>query len=87
MTLSFSKNRWRLKPEAPESLYAEKPDIHRVILQLLYNRKIENIEDFLKLDYDTQVHDPFLFKNMKKAVKRLFQAIKKKRENSNSRRL
>lgn len=52
-----------------------------IILQLLANRGIigsEKIEKFFNFDYDTDVHDPFLFLDMEKAVKRIIIAREKK---------
>lgn len=49
--------------------------------QLLWNRGLkteEEIEKFLHPDYEKHTHDPFLFKDMEKAVERIFKAIKNK---------
>jgi len=54
--------------------------IHPVVLQLLLNRGINNadeLEKFFNLNYDTDVHDPFLFSDMEKAIDR----IKRAKEN------
>lgn len=56
------------------------PEVNPVVLQLLWNRGIktqEEIDVFLGPDYSRDVHDPALFKNMKAAVARLFEAIEK----------
>jgi single-stranded-DNA-specific exonuclease len=50
-----------------------------LVRQLLFNRGIVNAEDaeaFLHPDYDTQLHDPFLFTDMEKAVDRILLMIK-----------
>ncbi len=47
--------------------------------QLLFNRGIvdeKNAEQFLNPDYDTQLHDPFLFTDMERGVARILLAIK-----------
>ena len=47
---------------------------------LLEKRGIKTADDrekFLNPDYDTQTHDPFLLKDMEKAVERLYSAVKK----------
>ncbi|MFH1838333.1 MAG: single-stranded-DNA-specific exonuclease RecJ [Candidatus Kuenenbacteria bacterium] len=54
------------------------PQINPIILQLLFNRGLKSqkeIDEFLYPDYSQDVHDPFLFSEMKKAVKRIFSAI------------
>ena len=51
-------------------------DVHPIIGQLLINRDITDIgeaKDFLSADL-SGLHDPFLFKNMEKAVERINQA-------------
>ena len=50
-----------------------------IIAHLLFHRGItdaETAEKFLILDYDTQVHDPFLLKDAEKAATRILEAIK-----------
>jgi single-stranded-DNA-specific exonuclease len=50
-----------------------------VTRQLLFSRGIdtnEKAERFLKPDYDTQLHDPFLFTDMEKAVERILRAMR-----------
>lgn len=71
---------WRLAPKAPEQLFKELSDYHPLIVQLLYNRQLQKqneIDFFLNPDYE-KMHDPFLFKDMKKAVERVWQAIERK---------
>jgi single-stranded-DNA-specific exonuclease len=54
---------------------------HPVILQILNNRGIvekEKIERFFEFSYDSDVHDPFLFVDMEKAMARIAQALEKK---------
>lgn len=52
-------------------------NLHPVVLQLLLNRGISNSDDlekFFSFSYDTDVHDPFLFSDMEKAVDRISHA-------------
>jgi len=59
---------------------AQFPEIPEIVLQLLYNRNLntqKEIDEFLYPDYSCHIHDPFLFKDMTKAVKRIFEAIDK----------
>ncbi len=52
-----------------------------VTLQLLWNRGMreeKEIDEFLVADYGRHIYDPFLFRDMKTAVARIFSAIDKK---------
>jgi len=76
--------RWHIfsPPDAASVLFAEHLEEYpKAVLQLLYHRGIkthEEIREFFDSDYLTHVHDPYLFKDMEKAVGRLVQAIDKK---------
>jgi len=72
------KKQWKIKtpPEAPLPNLPQYPNL---ILRLLALRGITEesaIHDFLDPDYE-KLHDPFLFKDMQKAVERINQAIKR----------
>ncbi len=72
------KQRWQLREAPPQSFLQQHPELMPTVAQLLYHRNIrtqEQVDEFLAPDYTQDVHDPFLFKDMKKAVQRLFQAI------------
>ncbi|MFA5076474.1 MAG: single-stranded-DNA-specific exonuclease RecJ [Patescibacteria group bacterium] len=71
---------WQVAPVAPTEIKAKFPELSPVVLQLLYNRGLdsqEKVDEFLNPDYEQDLHDPFLFKDMKKAVKRIMAAVKK----------
>lgn len=66
--------KWLLKEKYPPSFAAELPDFDPVILQLLYDRGLDNhekIDEFLNPDYTQNIHDPFLFLDMQRAVERI----------------
>lgn len=72
--------KWHLAEPLSEEKQKEFPEIHPLILQLLYNRGLKNqkdIDSFLFADYTNDLHDPFLFRDMEKAVERIMMAIKK----------
>ena len=51
-----------------------------IVRHLLFHRGIvkkEDAEKFLKPDYERDIHDPYLLKDMKKAVERILSAISK----------
>ena len=55
--------------------------LHPLLVQLLFSRGIktkEEIEKFVFPDYDRDFHDPFLFSDMEKVVKRIEKAREKK---------
>ena len=71
------KKIWNILEEIPSSFKSRFPQYNPLILQLLYNRNIrtaQEISDFFQADY-SNLHDPFLFKNMEKALERLEKAV------------
>lgn len=72
---------WQLRPTAPPTFFEAYPEIEPIILSLLYQRGLtaqQEIDKFLEPDFSAGQYDPFLFLEMAKTVKRIFQAIKKK---------
>lgn len=56
------------------------PGVHPVVAQLLWNRGLRSAAEahaFLEPNYDRDIHDPFLFRHMQRAVDRLREAIEK----------
>lgn len=77
--------RKRDKKEKNRKIYEDKmDDKHKysyVVRSLLENKGInkdEEIEDFLNPSYENHLHDPYLMKDMEKAVKRILSAIDNK---------
>lgn len=77
----LTKNKWKLKDNVPEErvarLAADMPKVDRNILRLLIQRGLYTVDDarfFFRSDLG-QLHDPFLMKNMDKAVNRLSDAL------------
>ncbi|HPI67121.1 MAG TPA: single-stranded-DNA-specific exonuclease RecJ [bacterium] len=72
--------KWLIKKPVPSDWQKKFPAYGGIILQLLYDRGLdteEKIEEFFKPDFTQDLHDPFLFKDMKIAVERIKQAIAK----------
>lgn len=70
---------WRVLPRAESSFIRQLSAYYPLTAQLLYNRGLKNqseIEDFFNPTYE-KLLDPFIFRDMEKAVKRLRQAIEK----------
>ncbi|MCH7492269.1 single-stranded-DNA-specific exonuclease RecJ [Patescibacteria group bacterium] len=73
--------KWIVAKKITEEFKHQFPEINPIILQLFYNRGLksqEAIDEFTNPDYGRDVHDPFLFRDMKKAVARIFKAIENK---------
>lgn len=73
---------WKLLDNAPTDFYNKHPELPPIIVRLLWNRNLRTqieIDEFLNPDYSQDIHDPFLFKDMKKALKIIFRAIKKQK--------
>ncbi len=71
---------WNVKDKISEISSGLRDKFHPVVLQLLHNRGIltdQAIEKFFNFSYDADVHNPFLFKDMQKAVGRIIQAKEK----------
>ncbi|MBI4993068.1 MAG: single-stranded-DNA-specific exonuclease RecJ [Candidatus Magasanikbacteria bacterium] len=72
---------WRILDPAPESFLTEHPELPPTVANLLYHRRIitpEKIDEFLNPDYSQDIFDPYLFRDMEKAVERIFKAIENK---------
>ncbi|MBI3685164.1 single-stranded-DNA-specific exonuclease RecJ [Candidatus Azambacteria bacterium] len=73
--------RWQVFSPAPELFTDSFPEYPKVALQLLYNRGLrtqKEVDEFFNPDYPADVHDPYLFIDMEKAVARISRAIEKK---------
>lgn len=72
--------KWKIK-EGLDYKNPERLSVHPLVLKILSQRGIgtdEGINNFLNPDYERDIHDPFLFLEMEKAVKRIKQAREKK---------
>jgi len=72
--------KWNLAKKITKKHIEQYPEINPVVLQLLYNRGLENqeqVDEFLFPDYSQDIHDPYLFNDMEKAVARIIEAKKR----------
>jgi single-stranded-DNA-specific exonuclease len=80
--VAIKSKRWEISPVLPDAAkraFAEIPDVHPVIAQLLYNRGFTDPQLALAFLRGTvQFGDPFKLEGMAKAVSRLRDAIKRK---------
>ncbi|MBU1178249.1 single-stranded-DNA-specific exonuclease RecJ [Patescibacteria group bacterium] len=78
---SLSGKKWRVADRAPRSFVSKFPEFDVRTSQLLYNRGLdtqEKVDEFFNPDYSQDLFDPFLLKDMDRAVERIEQAVKKK---------
>jgi len=73
--------KWRVNKKFPAGFKKRFPEYSETVCQLLYDRGIKNrreANEFFNPDYEQDLHDPYLMKDMDKAVERIFEAIDKK---------
>jgi len=71
--------KWIIALIVPESFLNEYPELPKTVATLLYNRNLHTqleIDEFLNPDYSQDIHDPFLFNDMEKAVAIINDCIK-----------
>ena len=71
---------WEIVSKCPNEFKKKFLEINPIILQLLFDRNLDTqkkIDEFLSPDYKN-LYNPFLLQDMKKAVDRVYQAIKTK---------
>ncbi len=70
---------WKINKKAPKEFLEKFPEFSKLTLQLLWDRGLKTqkaIDEFFSPDYDQDLHDPFLLKDVKKTIKRLERAEK-----------
>jgi len=70
---------WKINKKAPKEFLEKFPEFSKLTLQLLWDRGLKTqkaIDEFFSPDYDQDLHDPFLLKDVKKTIKRLEKAEK-----------
>jgi single-stranded-DNA-specific exonuclease len=71
---------WNVLPSPPQSFFDKHPEFPAIAATLLYHRELtsqEQIDRFLNPDYNKDIHDPYIFQDMKKTVTRIYKAIEK----------
>ncbi len=79
----MSQKKWIISPAPPPEFIAEHPELPAIVTRLLWNRGLKTqaqIDEFLNPDYSTDLHDPFLFNDMAKAVGLIFACIQNNRK-------
>ncbi|OGH93957.1 MAG: single-stranded-DNA-specific exonuclease RecJ [Candidatus Magasanikbacteria bacterium RIFOXYD2_FULL_41_14] len=70
--------KWNILPAPSEEFLNAFPELPPIVARLLWNRNLreqKQIDEFLNPDYSSDLHDPYLFRDMKTAVDILFDAI------------
>jgi single-stranded-DNA-specific exonuclease len=73
-----TEKQWIIHPAAGPPIRDQFPEVHPIVLQLLVNRRVttpEAVTAFLNSEYTADLHDPFLFRDMRRAVDRIQEAI------------
>ncbi|MFZ5559615.1 MAG: single-stranded-DNA-specific exonuclease RecJ [Patescibacteria group bacterium] len=71
---------WKINKKAPKEFLEKFPEYSKLTLQLLWDRGLKTqkaIDEFFNPDYDQDLHDPFLLKDINKTIKRIQEAAKK----------
>ena len=71
---------WKINKPAPKEFLEKFPEYSKLTLQLLWDRGLKTqktIDEFFSPDYDQDLHDPFLLKDIKKTIQRIRKAAKK----------
>ncbi len=72
--------KWVVAETVPEDFKKKFAELPAIAAQLFWNRGLrtqEQIDEFLSPDYEEDIHDPFLFRDMEIAVKRIYAAIER----------
>lgn len=80
MSIAQQPKIWQVIPKISKDFIKKFPEYNQVVLQLLYNRGLkekDKIKEFLNPDFDKNLHDPFLFKDIEVAVELIIKHIKK----------
>jgi single-stranded-DNA-specific exonuclease len=75
--MTLRPKRWQVAPKAPPSHRARFPDLHPIIIQMLYNRGITHPDDVSAfLDGEAEDVNPFALPGMANAVTRIRRALR-----------
>ncbi len=72
------QKRWFINKKYPEKFAREFPEFSPIVLQLLWDRNIktqQQVDEFFNPDYEQDLHDPYLMKDMERAAERIFNAL------------
>ena len=70
--------KWIVTEPPPKEFSEAHPELPAIVARLLWNRNLktqEQIDEFLNPDYEGDIHDPFLFNDMDKAVALIWECL------------
>ncbi len=76
----FKKKKWKISKDLDDKFPKDFPEYNDVILKMLFNRGLRSgpeIEEFMNPKNDKSLYDPYLFRDMEKAVDLIVGHIKK----------
>lgn len=79
----MTEKQWLVAETISSEFTSKFPQLDGLLLQLLWNRNLRDensIIEFLQPDWGGGIHDPFLFRDMPKAVESIYDAIGQKRK-------
>lgn len=74
----MSEKKWIVLEPPPKEFSDAHPELSTIVARLLWNRNLktqEQIDEFLNPDYEGDIHDPFLFNDMERAVELIWDCI------------
>ena len=80
LLIQFMQKHWIINKKYPEKFAREFPEFSEITLQLLWDRNLKTqtqIDEFFNPDYEADLHNPDLMKDMDKAVERIYRAFEK----------
>ncbi len=80
--MNTQEKKWHVLEAPNQDFLNSHPELPPIVARLLWTRNIrtqEAIDEFLNPDYSTDLHDPYLFNDMEKAVEVIFTAIKEQK--------
>jgi len=73
-TLQKMKKTWKIKKSVPKEFLKKFKEIDPILLQLFFNRGLKtkkDINDFISINYEKDVFDPYLLSGVKEGVERI----------------
>lgn len=73
------QKRWLTNKKYSQKYSQKFPEFSQIVLQLLWDRNLKTqtqVDEFFNPDYEADLYDPYLMKDMQKTVERIYKALK-----------